>query len=106
MATSHPRGMPRCVALVEDDVMGGGPPSQDTCAPARVGLAALDLGGGGIVPPFDPRAGVVPDLRIPEKPEHPVGHRGALARLAVRNDLFVRGDALARIQGLQGARIL
>src|SRR5437879_7813457 len=86
--------------------MGGCPAPKDSCATASVGLAALCLWGGGIVPPFHPRAGVVPDLRIPEEPEDPVGHRGTLTGLAVRDDFFVRGDALALIQGLQGNRIL
>src|SRR5262245_60619464 len=70
------------------------------------GLVALYLWGGGIVPPLHPRACVVPNLRIPEEPEGPVGHRGALAGLAVRDNLFVLGDALALIHGLQSNRIL
>jgi hypothetical protein len=50
------------------------PAPKDTRATARAGLVALYLRGGRIVPPLYPRAGVVPNLRIPEEPEGPVGH--------------------------------
>src|SRR5262245_12600021 len=69
-------------------------------------LVALCLWSGGIVAPLHPRAGVVPNLRIPEEPEGPVGHRGALTGLAVRDNLFVLGDALALIHSLQSNRVL